>query len=81
MPIEIVPEYKLSSDVRKLATQLLVASFPDYPRDRSYYKLLPQFLYLVWEGENLIAQMGVEHRVITNTGIPGLCHSTLCICD
>jgi GNAT superfamily N-acetyltransferase len=70
MPIEIIPEYKLSNHVRKLANRLLVSSFPDYPRDRSYYKLLPQFRYLVWEGENLIAQMGVEHRVITNTGIP-----------
>jgi hypothetical protein len=24
----------------------------------------------VWAGENLIAQMGVEHRVITNNGVP-----------
>ena len=44
--------------------------FPDYRLNRSDYKLLPQFRYLVWEGENLIAQMGIEHRVITNTGIP-----------
>jgi hypothetical protein len=70
MPIEIVPEYKLSNDVREIINQLLVASFPDYPLVRSYYKLLPQFRYLVWEGENLIAQMGIEHRVINNSGIP-----------
>lgn len=48
----------------------MVESFSDYPLDRSYYKLLPQFRYLVWAGDNLIAQMGIEHRVISNTGIP-----------
>jgi hypothetical protein len=47
MPIEIVPEYKLSSDVHNLANRLLVSSFPNFPLDRSYYKLLPQFRYLV----------------------------------
>ncbi len=70
MQIETVLEYKLSDDVRKLANRLLVESFTDYPSDRSYYKLLPQFRYLVWAGEKLIGQMGVEHRVITNAGIP-----------
>lgn len=70
MLIETVSEYKLSDDVHKLANRLLVESFPDYPSERSYYKLLPQFRYLVWAGKTLIGQMGVEHRVITNAGIP-----------
>lgn len=70
MLIETIPEYKLSDDVHKLANRLLVESFPNYPSGRSYYKLLPQFRYLVWAGEALIAQMGVEHRVIANAGIP-----------
>jgi GNAT superfamily N-acetyltransferase len=80
MPIKLVPEYKLSDDVRKLANRLLVASFPDYPLDRSYYKLLPQFRYLVWENENLIAHMGIEHRVITNTGIPARIFGLIDLC-
>jgi GNAT superfamily N-acetyltransferase len=80
MLIEIVPEYKLSSGVHNLATQLLVSSFPNFPHDRSYYKLLPQFRYLVWEDENLIAQMGVEHRVITNTGIPARIFGLIDLC-
>jgi GNAT superfamily N-acetyltransferase len=70
MRIEIVPEYLIAPDVHKLANQLLVESFSDYPKERSYYKLLPHFRYFVWAGETLIAQMGVEHRVITNTGMP-----------
>jgi GNAT superfamily N-acetyltransferase len=70
MRIEIILEYKIPDDVHKLANRLLVESFPDYPLGRSYYKLLPQFRYLVWLGDNLVAQVGIEHRVITNTYIP-----------
>jgi predicted acetyltransferase len=69
MRIELVPEYKLSERIRQLLTQLLMASFPDYP-DRSYYKLMPQLRYLVWVGDDLVAQVGIEHRAINNTGIP-----------
>jgi GNAT superfamily N-acetyltransferase len=70
MQIEIVPEYKISDNVHKIANRLLVESFPDYPLNRSYYKLLPQFRYLVWVSDNLVAQVGIEHRVISNAGIP-----------
>ncbi|PSB52095.1 GNAT family N-acetyltransferase [Chamaesiphon polymorphus] len=70
MLIEIIPEYEISDDTHKLINQLLVESFPDYPLDRSYYKLLPQFRYLVWADNNLVAQVGIEHRVITNNGHP-----------
>jgi GNAT superfamily N-acetyltransferase len=70
MLIEIIPEYKISDDVHKLTNQLLTESFADYPLVRSYYKLLPQFRYLVWIGNNLVAQVGIEHRVITNNGNP-----------
>ncbi len=70
MRVETVAEYNIPSNVHKLINHLLVRSFPDYPLERSYYKLLPQFRYLVWMGENLIAHMGIEHRIITNTSIP-----------
>jgi hypothetical protein len=64
MQIEIVPEYKISDNVHKIANRLLVESFPDYPLNRSYYKLLPQFRYLVWVSDNLVAQVGIEHQII-----------------
>lgn len=70
MSVETVAEYKIPSNVYKLINHLLIRSFPNYPSERSYCKLLPQFRYLVWMGENLIAHMGIEHRVITNTNIP-----------
>lgn len=70
MNIETVAEYKISSNTHKLANQLLTESFPDYPSERSYYKLLPQFRCFVWIDNELVAQVGVEHRVITNQNIP-----------
>jgi GNAT superfamily N-acetyltransferase len=80
MQIEFVPEYKISNNVHKIVNQLLVESFPDYPLDRSYYKLPPQFRYPVWEDNNLIAQMGVEHRAIANTGIPARIFGSIDLC-
>jgi GNAT superfamily N-acetyltransferase len=81
MQIETVPEYKLSDNDHRLANKLLVESFPDYyPLDRSYYKLLPQFRYLVWVNENLVAQMGIEHRVITNNGVPVRIFGSIDLC-
>jgi ribosomal protein S18 acetylase RimI-like enzyme len=67
---EVVLEYKLEQNVKIHIHNLLIQSFPEYPQDRIYYKLLPQFRYLVWMGEKLIAHMGIEHRVITNGGKP-----------
>lgn len=80
MLIELIPEYKISDDVHKFANRLLVESFPDYPLERSYYKLLPHFRYLVWEDNNLIGQMGIEHRVINNTGITSRIFGLIDLC-
>lgn len=70
MRIETVPEYEISSDVNKLIIRLLLDSFPIFPPDRSYNKILPQFRYLVWADEKLIAHMAIEHRIINNAGTP-----------
>jgi GNAT superfamily N-acetyltransferase len=42
---------------------LLQSSFPGYP-DRDYYKLPPHFRLLAIMGGNVVAQLGVEFRVI-----------------
>jgi GNAT superfamily N-acetyltransferase len=68
MHIQTVAEYEISSDTHQLINRLLMQSFPNYPSDRIYYKQLPQFRYLVWENENLLAQLGIEHRAIANAG-------------
>jgi GNAT superfamily N-acetyltransferase len=80
MRIETIPEYEISRDVNQLIIRLLVDSFPSFPPDRSYYKILPQFRYLVWADEKLIAHMAIEHRVITNTGIPARIFGVIEVC-
>jgi hypothetical protein len=65
MRIQIIPEYELSSTQRKALQSLLGECFPEFLQERIYYKQLPQFRYLVWDGLELVAQMGVEHRMIS----------------
>ncbi|PZO14282.1 MAG: hypothetical protein DCF25_15170 [Leptolyngbya foveolarum] len=60
MHVDIIPEYKISDSDRKAISQLLIESFLDYPLERSYYKLLPQFRYLAWIDDKLVAQVGIR---------------------
>lgn len=67
-------ERVLESDINGLHSEklqaLLSECFPDFLSQRSYYKQLPHFRYLGWEQENLVAQMGVDHRVVSVDGKP-----------
>ncbi len=65
MRTQIIPEHELNSTQRKALQSLLGECFPEFLQERIYYKQLPQFRYLVWEGPELVAQMGVEHRMIS----------------
>jgi hypothetical protein len=61
--ISRVAEAEIGGDLGRQVQALLQACFPGYP-SRSYFKLLPHFRYLVMTGGVLVAQMGVELRVI-----------------
>ena len=58
-----VAEAEISRDLRLQVQALLQASFPGYP-SRSYFKLPPHFRYIAMTNGVLVAQMGVELRVI-----------------
>ncbi len=68
MVIERIEEFQIDARKKAAILQLLRKSFTGYPDGRTYYKQLPDFRYLVWEGELLAGHMGVEHRVINNDG-------------
>lgn len=70
MHIQTIAEYEINHDLHQKINQLLLQSFPGYPSDRSYYKQLPQFRCLAWQTGDLIAQVGIEHRVIANSDVP-----------
>lgn len=58
-------EFDIELDTHNQITKLRNLCFPENKKDRSYYKQLPHFRYLVYDDEQLIGQMGVDHRVIS----------------
>ena len=67
MDVEMKAEHAITAPVRAEIHTVLDACFPGYPA-RSYFKQLPHFRYLGWSRGELVAHLGVEHRVINNGG-------------
>jgi predicted N-acetyltransferase YhbS len=70
MFIQRIEEYKIPGAVHRQIGALLEASFSGYPKGRTYYKQLPAFRYLVWESEQLVGHMAVDHRLMSVGGLP-----------
>lgn len=68
MKIQRLEEFQISETVRKAIRRLMEGCFSDYPGDRIYLKQLPDFRFLTWEKDQLIAHMAVEHRMVCNEG-------------
>ncbi|WP_028731503.1 GNAT family N-acetyltransferase [Rhizobium leguminosarum] len=62
--VRCVPEYEIDTRTATQIVALLDESFPDTFDGRTYFKQLPHFRYLAFEGETVIGQAGVDHRVI-----------------
>ncbi len=78
---ELVEEFRLNSDVTQDIQQLLDASFPNCGfNTRPYFKQLPPRRLLGWDGESLVAQMGVEHRAINLAGQPAVIFGVIDLC-
>jgi GNAT superfamily N-acetyltransferase len=56
-------EAELGEALSQQLQQVLQSCFAGYP-DRSYFKLPPHFRYLAMAGDDVVAQLGVELRVI-----------------
>jgi len=65
--VQRVEEFELTAEEEQAIRQLLGSAFSVYP-DRTYYKQQPDFRYLCWEQDTLVAHMGIEHRTINNAG-------------
>lgn len=64
--IERIEEFLIKPDVQEQIHNLLKKCFSEYPGNRTYYKQLPDFRYLVWHEQQLIGHLAVEHRVMNN---------------
>jgi GNAT superfamily N-acetyltransferase len=67
MDVEMKAEHAITAPVHAKIHTVLDACFPGYPA-RSYFKQLPHFRCLGWSRRELVAHMGVEHRMINNGG-------------
>ncbi len=64
MSLQRFTEYEIEPNLHEEITALKNECFPEEAKDRSYYKQLPHFRYLAFDKEQLIGQMGVDHRMI-----------------
>ncbi|MEM9822839.1 MAG: GNAT family N-acetyltransferase [Bacteroidota bacterium] len=68
MTIQRQEEFCLSAQDHRAIEKLLAMCFPEYPKGRTYYKQIPDFRFLVWEANQLIGHLAVEHRLINVAG-------------
>jgi len=68
MRVERVEEYAIPPAVQDDIHALLRDSFSVYPEGRTYFRQVPTFRYLVWDGDVLAAQLGVDYRIMNNGG-------------
>ncbi|HMN91357.1 MAG TPA: GNAT family N-acetyltransferase [Saprospiraceae bacterium] len=66
-PIRI-EEFQIDAPTRVAIQQLLQQCFDGYPA-RTFFKQAPAFRYLVWQQQQLVAHLAVEHRMINNDGL------------
>lgn len=57
-------EYELGPAHREALRQLLQSCFPEYFEDRIFAKQAPHFRRIVTDGERVVGQVGVDHRVV-----------------
>ena len=73
-------EYAIGPDWHDQITSLRNACFPDCVQDRSYFKQLPHFRLLAFEGEQLVGHLGIDHRMMTWGGVPSPVFGVIDLC-
>ena len=66
--VDVINDYEITSADRETLRCLLNCCFPNYFTQREYFKQTPKFRYLVWDDKRLVAQMGIEDRIISIDG-------------
>ena len=69
MEIIKIDEYDIDVDLESKILELLTEGFPEvYPVSRIYYKQIPHFRYIAYDIDRLIAQVGLDYRVMNLNG-------------
>ena len=62
--MNVVHEHQIRPEIGKAILALLGAGFPGFFTDRIYFKQVPHWRVLAWHDQELVGQVGVDHRVI-----------------
>lgn len=81
MNIQRIEEHELTTAVRDQIGKLLQEGFGVYPEGRSFYKQLPDFRFLAWDGDALLGHLAAEYRVVNvgGTVLPIFGVADLCV--
>ncbi len=78
--IELIPEVSLTHSNHIAISQLLGASFPDYPGDRIFYPQPPHFRLLHWYNNQLTGHLAGIIRAIRVGGQPFIIYGLADLC-
>ena len=73
MNINRINEYDITDELQTKLQKLLIECFEDeYPKDRIYFKQLPQFRFIITDNrtDDVIAQVGLDYRMMNLNGQP-----------
>jgi len=71
MTYQFTTEYQITKEISHQINLLLKHSFGnDFYKGRDYFKQIPHHRLLLWEEEELVAHLGVDHRVMSLDGNP-----------
>ena len=62
--LQVLAEHEIPDSSSKEIADLLEVCFPATFDGRTYYKQLPHFRLLWWRGGTLVAQLGIDSRVV-----------------
>ena len=68
LEIVVLPEYAISAEVGSQLQILLDQCFPDIFEGRTYFKQLPHVRLLAMDEGSVVAQVGIDARVVTVGG-------------
>ncbi|QDU36246.1 hypothetical protein Mal4_05300 [Maioricimonas rarisocia] len=79
---ELIDEFRITVAVHEQIRDLLEECFPEssFTSTRTWLKQLPPRRLLVWEEGELVAQLGVEHRVVRLPDGPGTVLGAIDLC-
>jgi len=80
MEIKRFTEFEISVQLHRKIINLKNKCFPDFKKNRSYYKQLPHFRLLIFEKDKLIGHVGIDHRVILIEKTPKFIFGIIDLC-